>query len=109
MQLHAGMSRDGLHWNIEPKRIQWKPEDEEIAALLPLVDWSAVSVRDGTVFLRRAGMELDLGGVGKEYAVDRVALLLIEVDGLEESLPPLAEQIEDFLLLQACLQAGAWR
>ncbi len=36
----------------------------------------AVSRRDGTVFLRHAGMELDLGGVGKEYAVDRVAELL---------------------------------
>ena len=49
------------------------PRREEIAALLPLVNAAAVSVRNGTVFLRRAGMELDLGGVGKEYAVDRAA------------------------------------
>jgi thiamine biosynthesis lipoprotein len=44
--------------------------------LLPLVDASAVSVEDHTVFLRRAGMELDLGGVGKEYAVDRAVATL---------------------------------
>ncbi len=62
-------------WDFQNARI---PEDGEIAALRLLVDWSAVSVRDGTVFLRREGMELDLGGVGKEYAVDRVAALLIE-------------------------------
>jgi len=58
------------------------PSPDEIAALLPLVDADAVSVRDGTVFLRRAGMEIDLGGVGKEYAVDRVAELLGE-EGVE--------------------------
>ncbi len=52
------------------------PAPGEIEALLPLVDASAVSVRNGTVLLRREGMELDLGGVGKEYAVDRVAGLL---------------------------------
>jgi thiamine biosynthesis lipoprotein len=62
-------------WDFRSARV---PDDGEIAALLPLVDWSAVSVRDGTVFLRRPGMELDLGGIGKEYAVDRVAAILIE-------------------------------
>lgn len=60
-------------WNFREPRV---PGDEEIARLLPLVDYRAVSVRRGTVFLRRPGMELDLGGVGKEYAVDRVAELL---------------------------------
>jgi thiamine biosynthesis lipoprotein len=49
--------------------------------LLPLVDRRQVSKREGTIFLRREGMELDLGGVGKEYAVDRVAACLLE-DGI---------------------------
>jgi len=62
-------------WNFREPRV---PGDDEIAALLELVDARAVSVRDGTVFLRREGMELDLGGVGKEYAVDRVADVLAE-------------------------------
>ncbi len=60
-------------WNFQSGRV---PLAGEIAALLPLVDAGAVSVRNRTVFLRRDGMEIDLGGVGKEYAVDRAAELL---------------------------------
>ena len=61
-------------WDFRAARI---PSAAEVAVLLPLVDASAVAVADGTVFLRRAGMELDLGGVGKEYAVDRAAEILL--------------------------------
>ena len=60
-------------WNFKEARV---PGDDELAALLPLVNHRAVSVRGGEVFLAVEGMELDLGGVGKEYAVDRVADLL---------------------------------
>ena len=60
-------------WNFSVGRV---PAEREVASLLPLVDFRQVSVRHGTIFLRRPGMELDLGGVGKEYAVDRVASLL---------------------------------
>lgn len=60
-------------WDFRSGRV---PSEEEVAELLPLVDADAVSVRNGTVFLRHAGMEIDLGGVGKEYAVDRAAEIL---------------------------------
>jgi FAD:protein FMN transferase len=60
-------------WNFGTGRV---PDAAEVDALLPLVDAGSVSRRDGTIFLRRPGMEIDLGGVGKEYAVDRVAALL---------------------------------
>ena len=60
-------------WDFKTGRV---PSEEEIAALLPLVNSTAVSVRDRTVFLRCPGMEIDLGGVGKEYAVDCAAELL---------------------------------
>lgn len=30
MQIHAGMSSDGVHWAIEPQRIQFQGADEEI-------------------------------------------------------------------------------
>lgn len=60
-------------WRFDEKRV---PTTEEIEALLPLVDARSVGRRDQTVFLRKAGMEIDLGGVGKEHAVDRVADLL---------------------------------
>ena len=60
-------------WDFSSGRI---PSPDEIEAILPLVNAGAVSRRDGTVFLRHAGMEIDLGGVGKEYAADRAAELL---------------------------------
>ncbi len=62
-------------WNFREGRV---PSRGEIDALLPLVDYRQVSVRNRTVFLRREGMELDLGGVGKEYAADRVGARLRE-------------------------------
>jgi beta-1,4-mannooligosaccharide/beta-1,4-mannosyl-N-acetylglucosamine phosphorylase len=30
MQLHAGVSQDGIHWQIEPERIRFQCEDKEI-------------------------------------------------------------------------------
>ena len=65
----------GRVWNFREGRI---PSRDELEALMPLVDAGAVGVLPGSVRLGRAGMALDLGGVGKEYAVDRVADLLRE-------------------------------
>lgn len=45
------------------------PEPEQVAALLPLVGWDKVERQAGQIRLQK-GMELDLGGIGKEYAVD---------------------------------------
>jgi thiamine biosynthesis lipoprotein len=61
------------------------PTDEAIEALLTQVDAREIDLRFGTVRLARAGMELDLGGVGKEYAADRVAELL-KARGVESAL-----------------------
>lgn len=69
-------------WDFKSNRV---PSPEEVAALLPLVDADAVSVRDRTVFLRKPGMEIDLGGVGKEYAVDRAARIL-ETEGIRSAI-----------------------
>jgi thiamine biosynthesis lipoprotein len=60
-------------WNLREGTV---PCRASVEALLHLVDWRQVAVRQGTVFLRQEGMELDLGGIGKEYAVDRVAARL---------------------------------
>jgi len=73
-------------WNFQEARV---PTRQEVEALLPLVDCRQVSVRNGTVFLRREGMELDLGGIGKEYAVDRVAARLRQ-EGVESAVVNLA-------------------
>lgn len=76
-------------WDFRSGRV---PSPAEVEALLPLVDAAAVSVEDGTVFLRRAGMELDLGGVGKEYAVDRAAEIL-EREGVGAAVVDLAGDV----------------
>ncbi len=52
------------------------PAPRAIDALLPLVGWSTVDWRSGSVRLPMAGMELDFGGFGKEYAADRAATIL---------------------------------
>ncbi len=62
------------------------PTDEEIADLLALVDESQIAVDDeaGTVTLP-AGMEIDLGAVGKGYACDLAREILTE-HGVEHAL-----------------------
>lgn len=64
-----------LVWDFKGGRV---PSSEEVAALLPFVDAASLRIRDRTVFLPRAGMEIDLGGVGKEYAADRASAALRE-------------------------------
>jgi thiamine biosynthesis lipoprotein len=51
------------------------PSGAEISAALRLVGWSKVQRAHGKVRLPEAGMALDFGGWGKEYAVDAVAAL----------------------------------
>ncbi len=58
------------NWKANPPVI---PTDGQLRDALELCGWNKVQRRPGGVFLPRAGMSLDLGGVGKEYAVDRVA------------------------------------
>jgi FAD:protein FMN transferase len=51
------------------------PKPEEIAALLPYIGFGKLKWQSPTIELP-AGMELDFGGIGKEYAVDRAYELL---------------------------------
>jgi thiamine biosynthesis lipoprotein len=51
------------------------PTTDAVAALLDLVGWGRVSWQSPLLTLP-AGMEIDLGGIGKEYAVDRAILQL---------------------------------
>jgi thiamine biosynthesis lipoprotein len=60
-------------WDFRKPRV---PGPDELAPLLALVDWAAVRREDGAVFLPRAGMEIDFGGFGKEYAADRACAIL---------------------------------
>jgi thiamine biosynthesis lipoprotein len=69
-------------WNIgfDASRV---PEQEEIDAALPLVNWRRVLLdqENKTVFLTEAGMQLDLGGIAKGYAADE-AVRIIRSSGI---------------------------
>jgi thiamine biosynthesis lipoprotein len=54
------------------------PDRKEIDRRLPLVNYRDVVVDDtaGTAMLRRKGMRVNLGGIGKGYAVDRAVDIL---------------------------------
>lgn len=47
------------------------PTEAMIASLMPLVGFSKIEMSDGAIRLGHAGMEIDFGGFGKEYAADR--------------------------------------
>ena len=60
-------------WDFRGGRL---PTAEAIDALRPLIGWPAVQWDGEAIVLPRAGMELDFGGIGKEYAADRAAAVL---------------------------------
>lgn len=53
------------------------PSQQQVSNLLPFIGWKKVMYDEQTVTLAK-GMQLDFGGIGKEYAVDRVAKLSAE-------------------------------
>lgn len=52
------------------------PEPEQVAALMPLIGWDKVTWERPYITLP-PGMEIDLGGIAKEYAVDRAAMAIM--------------------------------
>ncbi|MBE3518865.1 MAG: FAD:protein FMN transferase [Firmicutes bacterium] len=64
-------------WNVggENPRV---PQEEEIRNALALVDYRKVLVdrENSTIFLEAPGMGLDLGGIAKGYAVDKIVSVL---------------------------------
>lgn len=54
------------------------PTQAELDALLPLTDQEDIILDSGRAYLQREGMAIDLGGIAKGYASDRVAALLKE-------------------------------
>ena len=62
-------------WDFRAARL---PEPRAVEALLPLIGWQQVQWRDQRFALPRAGMEIDFGGFGKEYAADRAHAVLAD-------------------------------
>jgi FAD:protein FMN transferase len=65
-------------WKFDHDQDNRVPRKEDVRARLPLIDYTAVEIDDraGTVHLRRHGMRVHLGGIGKGFAIDRAAALL---------------------------------
>ncbi|MES2129626.1 MAG: FAD:protein FMN transferase [Pseudomonadota bacterium] len=60
-------------WDFRAGR---RPQEAELAPLLELIGWHKADRAPGKLRLPLAGMEIDFGGFGKEYAADRAAALL---------------------------------
>ncbi|MCC7217980.1 MAG: FAD:protein FMN transferase, partial [Burkholderiales bacterium] len=71
----SGVLRRAWNFRAAEPRL---PAQSEIDALLPLIGWQDVAFDARSVRLPRAGMEIDFGGIGKEYAADRAATILAE-------------------------------
>jgi thiamine biosynthesis lipoprotein len=65
-------------WKFDHDQDNQIPRAEDLRRQLPLIDFLAIDVDagHGTVFLRRRGMRMHFGGIGKGYAVDRAAAIL---------------------------------
>jgi thiamine biosynthesis lipoprotein len=72
-------------WKFDHDQDNSIPSPEAIRARLPLIDYRQIEIDDraGTVFLKRKGMKIHLGGIGKGYAVDH-ALSILHKAGLRD-------------------------
>ncbi len=76
-------------WGFGPRRGSAPPSEEEADALRARVDWRELEVRADPPALRkrRPDLEIDVSGIAKGFAVDRVAAMLASLgfrDGLVE-------------------------
>jgi thiamine biosynthesis lipoprotein len=81
-------------WDFLNKK---RPTDEEIRRTLPLVSHNNVIIdkTDATVFLKKKGMMLDLGGIAKGYAAD-LAVESLKRRGISSGLVSIAGDIRTF-------------
>lgn len=81
-------------WNFHKKV---KPSDAEIRKNLPLVNYRNIVInRDrSTVFLRKKGMLLDLGGIAKGYAAD-LAVEVLRKGSINSGIVAIAGDIRAF-------------
>lgn len=63
-------------WNFQPEGQTELPEPEMLAALLQRIGWDKLNWESPLLVVDTPGMELDFGGIVKEYAADRAVSLL---------------------------------
>ncbi len=77
----AQLTSGGFNIAVGPAMDAWSfterqqiPTGEELQRLKPLVDWTIIQInkQTRTIYLPREGMRIDVGGIGKGYAADRM-------------------------------------
>ncbi|WP_374571744.1 FAD:protein FMN transferase [Phenylobacterium sp.] len=63
-------------WTFAEPRL---PDPAQVAARLPRIGLDKLRLADGRLGFARPGMEIDFGGVGKEYAADRAARICMDL------------------------------
>lgn len=76
-------------WNFAEARL---PDPAYLSATLALVGWDKVQWSASEIYLPFPAMELDFGGIGKEYATDRAVTLCLN-EGINHGLVNLAGDI----------------
>jgi thiamine biosynthesis lipoprotein len=71
----SGVLRRAWNFGARPPQL---PDPAAIDAARALVGWARVEWDERSVRLPDSGMEIDFGGIGKEYAADRAATLLAQ-------------------------------
>ncbi|MDX1399964.1 MAG: FAD:protein FMN transferase, partial [Oceanospirillum sp.] len=89
------------------------PEQADLQVLLSDIGWSKLDYRkvgDKAELLLPEGMELDFGGIGKEYAVDRaLGLMLAEAEADETSVSVLVNLGGDMACSGLRLNGESWK
>jgi len=103
--IQAGeMTHGGFNVAIGPAIEAWSvidgqriPTESELDVLRPLVDLQAVHVdlETRTIFLEKAGMRIDVGGIGKGYAADQ-AVEVMQKAGAVAGVVALSGDIKTF-------------
>jgi thiamine biosynthesis lipoprotein len=81
------------------------PSDEAVQSALQFVGWKRVEHRNRRLYLPAPGMRIDVGGIAKEYAVDRVVSM-----GLAAGITRLMVDFgHDLRVAGEAPQGGPWR
>jgi len=81
-------------WDFEKQIL---PDDKSIKEKLKLVDYKNVIVdkAKSTVFLQKKGMQIDLGGIEKGYAIDR-AVNILKQNGIAAGIIAIGGEVKPF-------------
>jgi thiamine biosynthesis lipoprotein len=71
----SGVLRRAWDFRRDPPRL---PDQDVVDSLRTLIGWPRVEWSETSIRLPQAGMEIDFGGIGKEYAADRAATVIAD-------------------------------